>query len=153
MFELCCRGARRGERLLIQLINGGRVDVGGRRNGAHAAVPHIGEQKGFAADEYVESASRTGSWSRTGGSGGKRVEKSLGIIPIARAVFHPGDCIRIGRKEALDQSRGDPNPRDRRNVVGIIFQSRIPDALDNFAEIALETLSANILAIKRRKRQ
>src|SRR6185369_7745801 len=55
-------------------------------------------------------------------SDSKRVEKSLGIIPIARAVFHPGDCIRIGRKEALNQSRGDANHRDRRNVVEINFQ-------------------------------
>src|SRR5207247_3241587 len=115
--------------------------------------PHIGEEKGFAADEYVESASRTGSWSRTSGSGCERVEKSLGVVPIARAVFHPGDCIRISRKQALDQSRGDANHCDRRNVVEINFQARITNALHNFAEIAVETFFADILVIKRRQHQ
>src|SRR5438132_12727154 len=134
-------------------MNGGRVDVGGRGNGTDAVAPHASEEERFAADEYVESASRTGSWSRTGGSDSKRVEKSLGIVPIARAVFHSGDCIRIGCKEALDQSRGDANHRDRRHVVEINFQSRITDPLHNFAEITVETFLTHILVIKRRQHQ
>ena len=83
----------------------------------------------------------------------KRVEKSLGIIPIARAVFHPGDCIRISRKEALDQFWCDTHHRHRRNVVQINFQSRITDALHNFAEIAVEPFLADILVIERRQHQ
>src|SRR5437660_1716271 len=73
MFELCCRGAcanrlaipsafgTNATTLLIQLMNGGRVDVGGRGNRAHTAVAHIGEQERLAPDENIESASRTGS--------------------------------------------------------------------------------------------
>src|SRR4026208_1510297 len=49
----------------------------------------------------------------------KCIEKHLRIIPIARAIFHPGDCIRISRKKTLDQSRGDAHHRDQRNVVEI----------------------------------
>src|SRR5436309_3081218 len=97
----------RGVPVTVKLMNGGRVDVGGRGNGTDAAVPHASEEEGFATDEYVETGF------------GKRVEKSLGVVPIARAVFHPGDCIRISRKEALDQSRGDANHRDWWNVVEI----------------------------------
>ena len=93
----------------------------------------------------------TASLDRTGSYEG--VEKHLGVVPIARAIFHSGDCIRISRKEALDQSRGDANHRHRRNVVEINFQSRITDALHNFAEIAVETFFADILVIKRRQHQ
>src|SRR5438105_13483902 len=93
----------------VKLINGGRVDVGGRGNSADAAVPHVGEQERFAADKNIETGP-----SRTGSS--ERVEEHLRIIPIARAIFHPGDRARIRRKEALDQSPGDCDYRAGRNV-------------------------------------
>src|SRR5437879_2310394 len=48
--------------LSVKLMNGSRVDVGSRGNGPDAAVPHIGEQEGFAADENIETGpSRTGA--------------------------------------------------------------------------------------------
>src|ERR1700724_2405154 len=40
----------------IELVNCGRVNVGGRRNSAGAAVSHIGQQEGFAADEHIEAS-------------------------------------------------------------------------------------------------
>src|SRR5207245_8637887 len=104
------------------------------------------EEKRFAADKNVEPGpSRTGSY--------EVVEKRLRIVPIAGAIFHPDDCIRIVRKEALNQSSGDANHCDRRNVVEINFQSRITDALHNFAEVAAETFFADILVVKRRQHQ
>src|SRR5438552_15117740 len=84
-------------------------------------------------------------------SDGKRVKKSLGVVPIARAIFHPGDCIRISRKEALNQSRGDANHRDRWDVVKINSEARVADALHDVAEVAVETFFADILVIKWRK--
>src|SRR4029077_17569817 len=72
-------------------------------------------------------------------SDGERVEESLGVVPIARAVFHPGDCVRISLEQALDQTRGDADNGDRRDVVEINFQPRIADALHDFAEVAVET--------------
>jgi hypothetical protein len=60
--------------LFVKLVNGRWINVGGRGNGTDAAVPHIGEQEGFAADKNVEPGF------------GERVEKSLGVIPIARAT-------------------------------------------------------------------
>src|SRR5205814_8710153 len=67
----------------VELVNCGRVNVGGRGNGAGPAIPHVGEEERFAADKYV----KTGL--------GKRVEENPGVVPIARAVFHPRD----GRSE------------------------------------------------------
>src|SRR6185295_20015126 len=55
----------------------------------------------------------------------KCIEEHPRVTPIARAIFHPGDRIRISRKEALDQSRSDANHRHRRNMVEINFQPRI----------------------------
>src|SRR6516225_1425675 len=98
--EFCCRGARRGERLgiapafdtnaatpVIQIVNRRWIHVRCRGNRSGTAVTHIFEQKRFAADKHVEP-----SPSRTGGFG-KRVEKSLGVIPIARAVLHSSDRV------------------------------------------------------------
>src|SRR6266446_9812846 len=81
----------------------------------------------------------------------KGVKEHPRVVPIARAVFHPSDCIRISCKQTLDQSRGDANHRDWRNVVEINFQSRITDTLHHFAEVAVETFIADILVIKGRQ--
>src|SRR5204862_635670 len=129
----------------MQLVNRGRVYVGGRGNGARAAIAHIGEQKRFAAHKYVESASRTG------GSYHKRVEKSFGVVPIARAVFHPGDRGWISRQEALDHFGCDTDDRHRWNMVEVNFQTRVADALHHFAEVTVETFFAKVLIINRRQ--
>src|SRR6266516_3865077 len=42
--------------LSVKLVNGGRVNVGGRGNGTNAAVPEIGEQERFAADKNIEAS-------------------------------------------------------------------------------------------------
>src|SRR5438874_13193112 len=83
----------------------------------------------------------------------KGVKERPRVVPIARAIFHPSDCIRIGCKEALDQSGSDANYRDRRNVVEINFQTLITDPLHHFAEVAVETFFADILVIKGRQHQ
>src|SRR4029453_3455990 len=136
----------------VELVNSRRVHIGRRGNGAHAAVAHVGEQERFAPHKHVEGASRTGGWSRTGGFS-ERVEKSLGVIPIARAVFHPGDRGGISLQEALDQLWSDPDDRHRWNMVDINFQTRIADALHYFAEVTVETFFADVFVIKRRKHQ
>jgi len=108
--------------LRVQLVNSRRVHVGCRGNGAYAAVAHVGQQERFATHKHVEGASRTGGWSRTGGFS-ERVEKSFGVIPIARAVFHPGDCIRISRKKPLE-----PEPPPAQNRFSSALKVRIPQS-------------------------
>src|SRR5207247_4063158 len=110
-----------------------------------AAIAHIGEQERFAAHKYVEGASRTG--------GCEGVEKSFGIVPIARAVFHPGDRVWISAQEALDQFWCDTDDRYRWNVVEIDFQTRIADALNHVAKVTVKTFVADVLVIKRRQHQ
>src|SRR5690349_9164896 len=115
-FEVCCRGAcvkrlpiaSSARRLPlppafdtntatfpIQLVNRRWVHVCCRGNRARAAVAHVGEQERFATHKHVERATRTGGLC-------KRVEKSFGVVPIARAVFHPGDRVWISFQKALD---------------------------------------------------
>ena len=97
---------------------------------ARTAVTHIGEQERLAADKEVKGASRTAGYC-------KRVEKSFGIIPIARAVFHPGDRVRISFQETLNQFWRDSDDRHRWNMVEIDFQTRIADAFHHFAEVTV----------------
>src|SRR5947207_15375257 len=73
---------------------------------------------------------------RLSGSDGECVEEHPRVVPIARAIFHPGDRIRIVRKEAANQSRGDANHCDSRNAVEINFQSPVTDALHDSAAVA-----------------
>src|SRR5438046_5896762 len=119
--------------LSVKLVNGGRVNVGGRGNGTNAAVPQIGEQERFAADKNIEARHcPSGRRIAVAISDREGVEKSARVFPIARAVFHPGDRVRVSVKETLDQSWCDPDDRDWRNVVEINFQSCITDALYHF---------------------
>src|SRR5438477_3806260 len=87
-------------------------------NGARAAVAHVGEQERLATHKHIEGARRMGSWSQADGFS-KAVEKSFGVIPIARAVFHPGDRGWISLQEALDQFWGDPDDCHRWNMVEV----------------------------------
>src|SRR4029077_10910161 len=102
----------------------------------HAAIAHVGQQERLAADKYVETIF------------GKRVEKSFGVIPIARAVFHPGDRVWISFQEALDQFWRDTDDRHRWNMVEVNFQTRIAGALHHFAKVAVKTFFADVLVIK-----
>src|SRR4029453_14722774 len=106
-----------------------------------------GEQKCFATDKHVEV--RTGR----AASSGKRVEKSFSVIPIAGAVFHPGDRVWISVQETLHYSWCDPDDRHRRNMVEINSQARIADALHHFAEVTVETFFVDVLVIKWRQNQ
>src|SRR5215468_10368838 len=90
-----------------QRVDRCRIHVGRRGNRARAAIAHICEQKRFAPDKHVEPVS------------GERVAKSFGVIPIARAVFHPGDCVWISSYKALHQFWCDPDDRYRWNMVKI----------------------------------
>src|SRR4029077_3287866 len=83
----------------------------------------------------------------------KRVEKRFGVIPIARAVFHPGDHVWISFYETLYQFWCDTDHRYRRNMVQVNSQTRIADALHHFAEVTVETFVADVLVIKRRQHQ
>src|SRR5437762_12113970 len=100
-------------------MNRGRVDVGDRGNGTDAAVPHIGEKERFAADEYIEAslgihivtATRAERIRRSSrriaaamsyrrSDSHKGGEERLGVVPIARAIFHPAACIRVSLTSA-----------------------------------------------------
>jgi hypothetical protein len=83
-------------------------------------------------------------------SAGKRIEKSFGVIPIARAVFHPRDRGWISFQEAFHQFWCDPDHRYRRNMIEINPQMRVADALYYIAEVAVETFFTDVLVIKRR---
>src|SRR5213080_5290462 len=104
-------------------------------------MAHIGEQERFAAHKHVEIVLR------------KRIEKNFGVVPIARAVFHPDDRVWISFQEALDQFWCDTDDRHRWNMVEVSFQTRIADALHHFAEVTVETFFADALVIKRRQHQ
>src|SRR5207247_9972227 len=84
---------------------------------------------------------------------GKGVEKSFGLVPIARAVFHPGDRVWISFQEALDQFWCDTDDRHRWNMVEINSETRIADALHHFAEVTVQTFFADVLVIKRWQHQ
>src|SRR5204863_3218217 len=84
---------------------------------------------------------------------GKRVEKNFGVVPVARAVFHPRDRVWISFQEALDQFWCDTDDRHRWNMVEVNFQARVADALHDFAEVMVETFFADVLVIKRRQHQ
>src|SRR4029077_4889330 len=128
-----------------------RIHVCRRGNRARTAIPHICEKERFAAHKHVKprrSSPRRVS-DRTGGFC-KRVKKSFGVIPIARAVFHPRDRAWISVQKALDQFWSDPDDRHRRNMVEINSQTRIPNALHYFAEVTVKAFFADVLVIKRR---
>src|SRR4029077_4184884 len=80
-------------------------------------------------------------------------EKDFGVVPIAGAVFHPGDRVWIRFQEALDQFWCDTNGRDRWNMVKVNSQTPIADALHHLAEVTVEAFFADVLIIKRRQHQ
>src|SRR5215510_13794039 len=122
-----------GFRALVERVYRCRIHVSRCRNRARTTIAHICEQKCFAADKYVEV--RTG----LAASPCKSVEKSFGVIPIARAVFHPSDRTWISFHETFHQIWCDPDDRHRRNVVEINSQTRVADALHDFVEVTVET--------------
>src|SRR5439155_25652424 len=124
------------EAFRVQLINRCRIHVRRRGNGARTATAHICEKEDLAADKLVEPIP------------GKRVEKSFGVIPIARAVFQPGDRVWITFQETRDQFWCDPDDRHRENMIEINSQTRIANALHHFAEVTVETFFADVLVIK-----
>src|SRR4030095_2345942 len=105
-----------------------RIHVSRCRNCTRTTIGQICEQKCFAADKHVEV--RTG----LAASPCKRVDKNFVVIPIARAVFHPGYCAWISFHETFHQTWCDPDDRYGRNVVEINSQTLVADALHDFAE-------------------
>src|SRR5258708_40255166 len=124
-----------------QGMDGSRIDIGCSGDRADAAMPHILQQEGLRADEYDEIRFA------------KTVEEDFRVRPITRAVFHASDCGRIGFEQPLYQFRRDANDRDRRDVVEIDTQARIPDSLDDFAEIAIEPVFGHPLVVEWRGEQ
>src|SRR5262245_45180088 len=122
-----------GFRALVERVYRCRIHVTRCRNCTRTTIAHICEQKRLAADKHVEV--RTG----LAASPCKRVEKNFGVIPIARAVFHPSDRAWIRFQETLHQIWCDPDDRHRRNMVEINSQTRVADALNDFAEVTVET--------------
>src|SRR5258708_34020165 len=119
-----------------QGMDGSRIDIGCSGDRADAAMPHILQQEGLRADEYVEIRFA------------KTVEEDFRVRPITRAVFHASDCGRIGFEQPLYQFRRDANDRDRRDVVEIDAQARVPDSLDDFAEMAIEPVLGKPLVVE-----
>ena len=71
----------------IQVMNGGRVHVGGRADAA-LAVAHVGEQERFAAGEQVEAV------------GCEPVQHRLRVVPVARRISTPATFAGYARRSA-----------------------------------------------------
>src|SRR6516164_8061729 len=136
-----------GFRVLVERVYRCRIHVSRCRNRARTTIAHICEQERLAADKHIEV--RTG----LAASPCKRVEKSFGVIPITRAVFHPSDCTWISFHETFHQIWCDPDGRHRRYMIKINSQTGVADALHDFAEVTVETFFGNVPIIKRRQHQ
>ncbi len=127
--------------VLVEFVDRAGVDVARRRDAAHAAPPHVLEQKDLASREHVEARFR------------ERVEHRFRIVPVAGGIFHTRDGSGKILQQPLDQGQRDRHLRHRRDVVEIDLQPGIADALDHLGEIAVQALVGDAFVVKGREHQ
>ena len=81
------------------------VDVARRADAAGAARLEPGQQQGLGAGEDREL--------------GKALDQQPGVVPVARAVLHAGQHVRIGGAQALDQPGRDRHAGQAREMVQV----------------------------------
>src|SRR5690606_32039713 len=124
-----------------QSMNGWRIYIGGGADASGAAPAQRAQQEGFAACKDVKSLWR------------ELRQHGLGIVPISRGVFDPGDNGRIRLEQPFYQGQADAYLCDWRDMIQIDPEPIIANVLNDFREVTVQTFIGYPFVVEGRQHQ
>ena len=84
---------------------------------------------------------------------GERLDRCLGVVPVARGILEPDEDARVLAQQRLDQRQGDRHARHLRDVIKIDPEAAVGDRVDHGAETVDQPGFGHALVVEGRQHQ